>query len=479
MNPQNDFPWNFGAATVDITPIEPILLGGYIRDEPSASVRNPIHAKMAFFQSADGTKALIINADIVGFSRTQAEYIAREAQVRYGIAREHIILSATHNHSGPAIDGVLPLFHPFTIETKAAVYRYAQKLLQQIFEGIDEAVANAHPCRLGYHTGLAGFAVNRRRAASHLRHLPTVVDHDVPVLVATNAQGVIRGILFGYACHTTVMFDNSIDGDYSGYAQTELEAEHPECTAIFLAGCGGDSNPLPRRKVTLAQTYGHLLSTAVQDAIAGEGTDLVHSQIVGIFNEIELLLEPAPSIESIQAELDPAALRRKVMNEQFRPIPPEWSSQETENQIVRSVEGARRKLHYQLECDQLGTRATSISYPIQVLQFGGILSLVGLAGEPVADYALRIKEKHGFLNTWPLGYCNELVGYIPSLRILQEGGYEGKTSMAEYGWPSPFCLDVEERILQEVADQMAAAQPSKSSPEPLSREGSTLLMPEN
>ena len=455
MKPQEDTHWSFGAATVDITPTEPIFLAGYMRDEPSGDVRNPIHAKVAFFQSADGTKALIINADLIGFSRDQIAYLTREAAIRYGIAREHIILSATHNHSGPAVDGVLPLFHPFTEKTKSVVERYTKKLLQNILEGIEDAQANAESCQLSYHTGLAGFAVNRRRAANYLRHYATVVDQDVPVLMATNANGVIRGLLFGYACHTTVMFDNLIDGDYSGYAQMELEAEHPECTAIFLAGCGGDCNPLPRRRVSLAQTYGHLLATAVLDAIAGEGTVLAESQIAGIFHEIDLSLEPAPSIESIQAELAPDTLRQRVIQEQFRPIPPEWTPEETEKQIGRSVGGARRKILHQLELDHLGARPTSIPYPIQVLRLGGVLSLVALAGEPVADYALRIKEQHGFLTTWPMGYCKELVAYIPALRVLQEGGYEGKTSMSEYGWPSPFCPDVEHRILQEVDTQMA------------------------
>lgn len=456
MKSQEDIHWSFGAATVDITPAEPIFLAGYMRDEPSGDVRNPIHAKVAFFQSADGTKALIINADLVGFSRDQIAYLTKEAAIRYGIAREHIILSATHNHSGPAVDGVLPLFHPFTEETKAVVERYTKKLLQDILAGIEDAQANAEPCRLSYHTALAGFAVNRRRAASYLRHYPTVVDHDVPALVATNADGVIRGLLFGYACHTTVMFDNLIDGDYSGYAQMELEAELPECTAIFLAGCGGDANPLPRRRVSLAQTYGHLLATAVQDAIAAEGMAITKSQIAGVYNEIDLSLEPAPSIESIQAELESDTLRQRVIREQFRPIPPEWTTEETEKQINRSVGGARRKLLHQLELDRLGGRPTSLPYPIQVLRLGGVLSLVALAGEPVADYALRIKEHHGFLTTWPMGYCNELVAYIPSLRVLQEGGYEGKTSMSEYGWPAPFCADVEKLILQEVEGQMAA-----------------------
>lgn len=61
------------------------------------------------------------------------------------------------------------------------------------------------------------------------------------------------------------------------------------------------------------------------------------------------------------------------------------------------------------------------------------------------------------------------MAYIPSARVLQEGGYEGKTSMLEYGWPSPFCPDVEQRILNEVESLMAevvTVPPSLNAPSP-------------
>jgi neutral ceramidase len=457
----------FGAATADITPTESILLAGYMRDQPTSEVRNPIHAKAAYFRSEEGDEAVIVNADVVGFSRSLIQRIADAVTARHGIAREHLILSATHNHSGPVVTGVLPLFHPFTEETEAAMDRYTERLFEAIGDCIDEAKSKAEPCRLDFYTGVVGFAVNRRRASAHLRHLPTVVDQDVPVLVATNADDTIRGILFGYACHTTVMFDNCIDGDYSGYAQAALERECPGSTAIFLAGCGSDSNPLPRRKVSLSQTYGNLLATAVRDAMASEGTRLATSRIRGYFQEIDLPLEPPPSEEALVADLDEKTLRARVIAEQFRPMPPEFSLQETEDLILRSMDSVRRKIQYQLDRHRTGTLATKVPFAIQILQLGGALNLVALAGEPVADYSLRLKEQHGFLTTWPLGYCHDLMAYIPSLRVLREGGYEGKTAMLEYGLPSAFCENVEALILSEVATQMGRLRAESHHREPV------------
>ena len=48
------------------------------------------------------------------------------------------------------------------------------------------------------------------------------------------------------------------------------------------------------------------------------------------------------------------------------------------------------------------------------------------------------------------GYNNELLAYIPSLRVLNEGGYEGSDAMLEYGLPAPFGHAIEETIAEKV-----------------------------
>lgn len=58
-------------------------------------------------------------------------------------------------------------------------------------------------------------------------------------------------------------------------------------------------------------------------------------------------------------------------------------------------------------------------------QLGGKLRFVALTGEPVVDYALRFKSELGWQDTWVSGYNNELLCYVPSERVLQEGHYEG------------------------------------------------------
>ena len=74
----------------------------------------------------------------------------------------------------------------------------------------------------------------------------------------------------------------------------------------------------------------------------------------------------------------------------------------------------------------------------------------------MVDYSLRFKSTYGWDNTWVAGYNNELLSYIPSLRVLKEGGYEGTEGMAEYGLPAPYAYAVEEIIAQKVEDLVEA-----------------------
>ena len=97
-------------------------------------------------------------------------------------------------------------------------------------------------------------------------------------------------------------------------------------------------------------------------------------------------------------------------------------------------------------------------YPVEVWRLGG-LSWVFLAGEVTVDYSLRIKRNLGSSHTWVSAYCNDVMAYIPSQRVLKEGGYEGGGAMVYYGLPATWSDNVEEAIIGAVARRIQAAAP--------------------
>ena len=75
----------------------------------------------------------------------------------------------------------------------------------------------------------------------------------------------------------------------------------------------------------------------------------------------------------------------------------------------------------------------------------------------MVDYALRFKGEYGWEDTWVAAYSNDVMGYVPSLRVLNEGGYEGGGALVNYGRPGPFAPAVEETIASKVAELVARA----------------------
>jgi neutral ceramidase len=98
------------------------------------------------------------------------------------------------------------------------------------------------------------------------------------------------------------------------------------------------------------------------------------------------------------------------------------------------------------------TFATSYPYPLHAWRLGGEMLLLGIGAEAVVDYSLRFKKEFG-PGTWVCGYVDDMVAYIPSRRVWEEGGYEGGSFLYEYRHPAlRWAGDVEDRIADGIHD---------------------------
>lgn len=88
---------------------------------------------------------------------------------------------------------------------------------------------------------------------------------------------------------------------------------------------------------------------------------------------------------------------------------------------------------------------------VQGIQIVDDVRLIAIEGEPVADHGLHILKSFNSGVTFPLGYANGEAAYLPSSRMLPEGGYE-VDSFWEYGDPSQLAEGME-RILEKTFQQ--------------------------
>jgi neutral ceramidase len=426
--------WQAGAAKADITPTESVPLAGYGgKTRMSQRVEHAIWLKALALKDDSGATSVLVTADLVGLSDKMISVIAKSALEKHKIPRERLILNTSHNHSCPVTEDVLWLYYEFTPEEAAVKDRYTQMVYAKYDEVIGRAMANLAPAELAFDQGLAGIAVNRRRSRGpESRAFGGQVDQDVPVITIKSGEQ-LKAIVFGYSCHTTALGGLSINGDYAGFAQLELEKTFPGSVAMFVQNCGGDANPLPRIRgkdveaTELASMYGKILAEAVRQIIAGTLTPL-SGPIHAAMGETELELQPGIPLDE---------LKRRVPNLTGMP--------------------KREFEHFIRQYETLGSPPDRVKYPIQVWRIGPDFTFIALTGETVVDYSLKFKATYGWNNTWVCGYNNNLLSYVPSLRVLKEGGYEGVTGMFEYGHRAPYAETVEERITAKVEELVKAA----------------------
>lgn len=420
-------PWKVGVASVVVTPEQEMPMAGYAsRTKPAEGKVQDLFAKALAIEDAAGARLVIVTLDLIGVPRALRLAVEKHAEATHGLPREALLMNASHTHCGPEfrVGRERP---EVQADAASAGEEYGRELEQRIAWVIATALKTATPARLSFNRARAGFAMNRRLPTeSGFKNSPYPdgpVDHDVPVLAAHGADGELRAVLFGYACHATTLGFQQWCGDYPGYAQEYLETDHPGATALFLNGCSGDQNPYPRRELEYAKRHGRALAMAVETALLVEPPRPVAGPLRSAYAEIDLAYSPPPT----RAEFE----QRLTGKDQY------------------SAAHARRML---ARLDKDGALPTTYPFPVQVVHFGHDLVLTALAGETTVDYSLRLKrELAGKAAVWVAGYSNDVMGYIPSRRVREEGGYEGGEAMRfSTTHPGPWAPELEEKIVAKV-----------------------------
>lgn len=374
--------WKAGSATAVITPFRPMPMSGYAsrKSNPAEGTEQDLFAKALAIEDNKGNRLVIVTTDLIGIIAKYRADVSALVQEKYRIPPGSLVMNASHTHCGPSYG-------------RDETVDYYDKLVEQTVEIIGEAVDALAPASLYYSEAKCGFAMNRRTpTADGFRNHPNpegVVDHTVPVLSVKDSAGDLKTVLFGYSCHNTTMSFMKWFGDYAGYAQEYLEADHEGLTAMFMNGCSGDQNPYPRRLLYFAQRHGRALATGVEAAVEVSQSRQLHQRPLS----------------------GPLSCTIETVN---------------------------------LPYTEKSGRGT-YDYPVQVVKFGKSLLWIGLGGEVTVDYSLRLKRELSVAEgpaVWVSGYTNDYNGYVPSKRVLEEGGYEAKSR--------PWSPVIEEKIVTKV-----------------------------
>lgn len=432
--------WKAGFAAAKITPVEPLMLAGYAsRTIPARDVVDDLHLKVFALEDAAGGRSLLITADLIGFRADFTAPVRARLTETTGIPPERILFNASHTHAGPAVMMSLRSHYTIAKEQAGQLIAYTRKLQDQCVILAAEALGRLQPVKLSWGVGVVNFPMNRREVTERGIILGVnprgPVDRSVPVLRVETPDGTLVGVVFGAACHNTTYGsrDNQVSGDFASAAQTFVERELPSAQAMFMQGLAGDTNPYPnslndpakRPAAEIAREHGASLGREVI-RVLGNSLKPVNGPLRAAKASVSLPLQKAPNVAELEQTTAKAGSTQKWVADQM---------------LARLKAGE--------------TLPTTYAAPITVWQFGSDLTIVGLPGEVVVDYVRLLEDTLGPLKLWLAAYCDDTFGYLPSARIIREGGYE--TRGLYHGGVGYFAPEAQDAVLGKVKELAAQA----------------------
>lgn len=416
-----------GAAAREITPDRPQWLDGYgSRTHPSEGVYQPIFAR-ALALRLGAARALLVCAEVLAFDRNRVPTLKERLAAATGTPPEAVVVAATHTHCAPRVcDLVMP---GETDPDYIAAFEAA------CLEAGARAAASLRPATASTSRAQDRLGVNRRLRTDRgvaMRPNPNGPrDADIDTLWLEEPEtGRTVASLTVAACHPTCRGGYLVGGDYPGFLCGELERATGG-TALFALGCAGDVRPhftspdggFRMAELDEVERAGREMAATVLAERAARRA-LPAARLVVRRQVVEMpLAEPLPESELRRiADTDPSPLRRR------------WASE---------LMGAGR-----------ATLPRSVPFEFQMLRLAPALEIFFLPGEVVAEYGRWVKSvrENGERRAIVAAYCNGAVGYVPTAKMLSEGGYEATGSHPFYRLPAPYAPDLEARFQRAVLD---------------------------
>ncbi|MEX2381231.1 MAG: neutral/alkaline non-lysosomal ceramidase N-terminal domain-containing protein [Opitutales bacterium] len=417
-----------GVARIDITPQGPIRLAGYgNRRTESDGVLQRLEAKALAFGSDEQGPSLFITVDLIGIPGHITAALRDQLADKIDSNPAQLVISASHTHSGPEVGNLLNHFgEPLPTEQLGRIVQFLDELAHKLEEVSLKALRNRKPSIVDWGQGEVGFAMNRRvlddgRWIGFGTVPDGPVDRALPLLRITDIEGNISAIVVNYACHGTTLGPdiNKLHNDWMGEAQRIIEERHPGAIALVAIGAGGDANPEPRLELEYTTQHGTEIADEV-DRLLTSSLHQLSAPPVGRYKEIKLPFAHVPTVQEL---------------------------------ITQAAESGAKGYYARFALERIArgeSLSSSLTYPVQTWKFPDGPTMVFLAGEVVVDYSLRLKKELNDDRVWITAYANDVPSYIPSCRVIQEGGYEVDASMYSYDRPSRYVEEIEDMIIETV-----------------------------
>jgi hypothetical protein len=423
---------NVGAAAVDITPPVGFRMAGYFNERLSTGTHDPLLAKALVF--GDGrTNAAVVCCDLIGIGPEVAAKARRLVAEETKIPGEHVMITATHAHTGPMYWGALRNYlRQRAIDKNGSdpyePVDYNDLLARKVAEAVAAAARDATPGELS--AGIAeqsGLSFNRRfhmkdgkvqtnpgKLNPNIVRVAGPIDPDVGVLLFRGAEGNRPlASLTVFALHLDTVGGTEYAADYPYYLAERLKREHGErFVSLFGNGTCGDINHVdvthdrPQKGHGEAERIGNTLADTVTDALPK--LRAVDDVQLGVASQTVAVDTPQYSAERVQqAKRDMAKIGSR------------------DTPFLEQVETCRIL--------NIAERGEKLPLEVQVIRIADEVAIVGLPGEVFVELGLAIKRESPFATTLVIELANDDPAYLPTKKAFAEGSYETVNSCVTPG----------------------------------------------
>ena len=410
-----------GTGRRDVSPQQSVFLWGYPHvDRMSTGIYDPLYATAVCLDDGN-QRTIAVSVDVLYVTAAMVAACRQRIAARVGVPPSHVLISATHTHSGPVTAKVLamsgdpvvpdpdPDYTEWLIEEMAAAAGDAAQRVEEAEVAVTavqiEGVGGNRLDPGGPHDAEAGLVVVRR-------------PHDRTLIA----------VQLVYAMHPTILHEDStlISADFPGYTRRHIETMHPGCRVVYHNGLCGNLSPryhVEAQTFAEAERLGVRLGTFVTDAIGklDNAAYRVDAAVGGRQARVALVPRTFPSV----AEAEQALHEARAVYERLRREGAAHGPLRTAECVTFGAEEVVTMARAQ-QSGELGRFQTAYGEAeIQILQVGEAF-VAGLPGEWFVEYSLEIKQR-STRPVFPASMANgELQGYITTPGAT---GYEAGLSM--------------------------------------------------
>jgi neutral ceramidase len=405
-----------GIAEVNYTPEVGIDMAGNYRGDDYASrgVHDSLYAKAIVATDAKGEKVALLTVDICFIPKASIDMMRAHISSKTNIRAEHVMIMATHTHSGPVAELNAPKAKEYLARAADAVIKADQEMKSStLMAGRSMENRVSHNRRLKCKDGTTHMCWEKFEPGFVIEPWGPIDPELITLSIAQ--EGKTKGVIVNFACHATTLTGNNwlYTADYPGYVTEAIRrVKGKEFLPMFFNGCSGNVTQVDYR-VGFPDTYqecqriGYMVGVSALEAMSNE--------------------QPlAGNVVAVSREMVPVK-RMPISDEQFAWAEKVLEKVKREGMPPLQADGIPDAQYAKDWVRMRGEQDIVDSLEVMVVRIGDA-AFVGLPGEIFTEFGMEIKKESPCKNTMVMGLANDERGYFPT-KVSFTQGPKGFTPM--------------------------------------------------